>query len=952
MEPFLKRVVEHIHLHYKDNVENLCIVLPSKRGSVFLKEHFKTVFKKAMWLPSIKSAEEFIEELSGLKQADEIDLLAILYQSYLQSIPVDPEPFDKFSKWGHLMLQDFNEIDRYLVPADQIYQNLKDIKEIENWSLGETELTTTQSNYLAFMASIGLIYKHYTETLLQLGIGYQGLIYRKASERFQNAALLNEHSKFIFSGFNALNAAETKIYKAMQDSGKAEMLWDVDVYYYKDPIQEAGMFLRRNLEIFHQKDVAFVNDHFHTTKEIHITAVAGQMGQAQLVHDELNRLLAQQIPLSKVAVVLANEKLLWPVLKLLPKEIEHVNITMEYPIRYTQAYSFIDLLLSIQLNFQNNKKASTAIYHTEFISVIQHSFFSVLLKSLNVDLSIHSIIDRINQNNFAFINQKLIADFFSSLPAFILDLFKPWANAAAGNAVLVQLINHIRDHYIGLYQNNIIHLELEYLEVLMRAFNRISEVLNLYTYYNDVRSYKQLYAQTVGTSSVPFIGEPLRGLQIMGVLETRTLDFEYLIMVGVNEGVLPSGKTVNSFLPNDLKRVFNLPLYYEKDAIYAYHFYRLMQRANFVHLIYDSETDELGKGEKSRFVTQLQFELKKYHPQHLITESVAVSESPVYTDQAIVIEKNKQTLERIYTKAISNEVYGGLSPSALITFKECSLKYYFRYGVGLKELKEVEESAEANTFGSILHLALENLYKPLVNKVLVKEDLMALIPLSDGVVEGAFKETFPDSVQIGGKNYLQIEVLKVYVKRMIDQDIQNVASLNSENKYLTILYLEKEWEAPLEVNVEGKKQLVQVKGKIDRIDKYGEIIRVIDYKNSIKKSDKFTFTSFDDLFTNVDHNKQFQLFTYVWLMYKNKPEYLKNIKPGIIPFKHFLKEPQFIKAASRSKETLEFDHELIVGFESQLSEFISTVFNEQQPFVQTEDLDICEYCGYNAICNR
>lgn len=952
MQPFLKRVVEHIHLHYKDNVESLCIVLPSKRGSIFLKEHFASVFQQTMWLPSIRSAEEFIEELSGLKQADEIDLLALLFQSYLQCIPVDPEPFDKFSKWGHLMLQDFNEIDRYLVSADQIYENLKDIKEIENWSLGESELTSTQTNYLAFMASIGHIYKHYTQTLLQLGIGYQGLIYRKASERFQDSNLLNEHSKFIFSGFNALNAAETKIYKALQDSGKADMLWDVDVYYYKDPVQEAGMFLRRNLEIFHQKELNFVEDHFHTTKEIHITAVAGQMGQAQLVHDELNKLLLQQVPMSKVAVVLANEKLLWPVLKLLPPEIEHVNITMEYPIRYTQAYSFIDLLLTIQLNFQNNKKASTAIYHGEFISVIQHSFFSVLLKSLNADLSIHQIIDRIHQNNFAFISQKLITEFFQGLPEILLNLFKPWTDSRSGNAVLISLIGHIREHYISLYQSNIIHLELEYLEVLMRSFNRISEVLNLYDYYNDVRSFKQLYVQIVGSSSVPFIGEPLRGLQIMGVLETRTLDFEYLIIVGVNEGVLPSGKTVNSFLPNDLKRVFNLPLYYEKDAIYAYHFYRLMQCANVVHLIYDSETDELGKGEKSRFVTQLQFELKKYHPDHKIIEAVAVSASPVYQDEHIEIQKNSHTLERIVHKATSKDVYGGLSPSALITFKECSLKYYFRYGVGLKELKEVEESAEANTFGSILHLALEKLYLPLLNKVLVKEDLQALLPLSDRVVENAFKDTFPDSVQISGKNFLQIEVLKVYVKRMIDQDIKNVVALKNENKYLTILYLEKEWEAELETIIAGKKQVVQVKGKIDRIDKYGDDIRVIDYKNSIKTSDKFTFTSFNELFTDVDYNKQFQLFAYVWLMYKNKPEYLKNIKPGIIPFKNFLKEPQFIKYNTKGKEPIVFDDELIKAFEFHLSEFVGAIFDENKPFVQTEDTDICEFCGYNGICNR
>lgn len=903
-----------------------------------------------MWLPSIKSAEEFIEELSGLKQADEIDLIALLYESYLKCLPTEPEPFDKFSKWGHLMLQDFNEIDRYLIDSDQIYENLKDIKEIENWSLGETELTQTQQNYLAFMASIGNIYKHYTQTLLQFGIGYQGLIYREASKKFKESKSIESYSKILFCGFNALNAAETIIYQHLQKTGKADLLWDIDKYYFTNSIQEAGLFLRRNAESFPQKELNFIGDHFKNKKTINITAVAGQMGQAQLVHDELIKLMAQDIPMSKVAVVLANEKLLWPVLKLLPKEVEHVNITMEYPIRYTQAYSFMDLLFTIQLNFQNNTKGSTAIYFKEFISVVQHPFFGVLLKSLNVDLSIHQIIDQINQNNFVFIGQKYIQQTFARMPELVLTLFKPWSSSQAGNATLVELIAHIRDHYIGLFQNNITHLELEYLEVLMRSFNRINEVLQTYTYYNEVRSYKQLYTQTVGSATVPFIGEPLRGLQIMGVLETRTLDFEYLIMVGVNEGVLPSGKTVNSFLPNDLKRVFGLPLYFEKDAIYAYHFYRLLQRAEYIDLIYDSETDEMGKGEKSRFISQLQFELKQFNAGHEITERVAVSASPSYVENAIVIEKNNETLGRIISKAISNDTYGGLSPSALISFKECSLKYYYRYGVGLKEIKEVEESAEANTFGSILHLALENLYKPLVNKVLKDEDLKQLLLFSDVAVEKAFAEFFPDTTQVAGKNYLQIEVLKVYVKRLIEQDRSNIKKLGKENKHLSILFLEQEWGAPMDLMINGTVQTIFVKGKIDRIDKFGEDIRVIDYKNSIKESDKFSFKTFDDLFEVVDYNKQFQLFAYVWLLSKNKPDYLLNAVPGIIPFKRFLKEPKVITTSS--KEKLKFDSQLMGEFEQHFSTFISSIFDRSKPFAQTEDLKICEYCGYNSICNR
>jgi len=310
------------------------------------------------------------------------------------------------------------------------------------------------------------------------------------------------------------------------------------------------------------------------------------------------------------------------------------------------------------------------------------------------------------------------------------------------------------------------------------------------------------------------------------------------------------------------------------------------------------------------------------------------------------------TLKRITEKAKSSEQFGGLSPSGLITFKECSLKFYYRYGVGLKEIKEVEESAEANTFGSILHLALENLYRPFVNRVLHEDDFKKMDSAYEKCVEVAFSSFFPDSSQLMGKNYLQVEVLKVYVKRLLDLDKENVKELKKQNKHLTILYLENEWKASLPVNIDGQEEIIFVNGKIDRIDKCGDKIRVIDYKNSIKLSDKFTFTNFDDLLEHTEYNKQLQLFTYVWLLSKNKPDYLKDVLPGIIPFKKFTKTPKHILANAKEKEPLVFTTDLMRDFETRLASFIEGIMDKTVPFSQTEDLDICEYCGYKTICNR
>ncbi|MBL7917037.1 MAG: PD-(D/E)XK nuclease family protein, partial [Bacteroidia bacterium] len=927
MQPFLKLVANYVFEHYKDNVENLYLVVPSKRAALFLKNHLYNSFNSAFWIPEVKSAEEFIEDLSGLNKADEIDLLAILYESYLHCNTNNPESFDKFSRWGYLLLQDFNEIDRYLIDSKHIYENLKNIKEIENWSLGDNELTPTQLNYLEFMGNIGKIYLHYTERLLSLNIGYQGLIYRSAVKSFENHPLINGYHKIIFCGFNALNAAETKIYTSLQKSKKADFLWDIDEYYFKNEKQEAGLFLRRNLQSFSSNNLSFVNAHYKQAKEIFVTAVAGQTGQAQLVHNEIQNLINAGVNLSKVAVVLANENLLWPVLKLLPKDVKEVNITMEYPLRYTPIYGFLELLINLQVSFTNANNKTGAIYYKDFLSIIRNSFFATVLKIYQANFDINQAVTKIGEGNIIYLSPGSITKLTNCNNAELLNLFSPWKNTQQGNEVLLQLVKASREYFVH-QENSIVHsLEVEHLEVITKSFYRLQEVLHQYTYFNELKSYKYLFMQTVGAASVPFIGEPLTGLQIMGVLETRTLDFEYLIMVGVNEGVLPSGKSMNSFLPNDLKRVFGLPLYYEKDAIYAYHFYRLLQRAHTIHLIHDSQTDEMGKGERSRFITQLMFELKLYESSHKITENAAASVSEGIGNAEIVIVKTEEVLMPIIKKATDNTDFGGLSPSALLTFKDCSLRYYFRYAAGLKETIEVEESAEANTFGTILHLSLENLYKPLIGKNLIANDIKERKKLVDEIVEAAFKEHYKEEDSIIGKNYLQYEVLKVYATRQLDRDIENIKALAEQNKQLSIIALESKWLAEIELQLNGETKKIVIRGTVDRLDRFGENIRVIDYKNSVKSNDKFKFTSFADLFTDSDYNKQFQLLMYTWLIYKNKPEFLPNLLPGIIAFKDYSNHPHYLRTEGKGATSyLTLNEVFMQEFETELIHFIQKIF--------------------------
>ncbi len=951
MQTFLKLTALHIYEHYKDTVEKLCIVLPNKRGAIFLKQHLAQTFGTTIWMPKIISAEDIVSELSGVTVINDIDLICSLYESYKLSYGNDAEPFDSFVKWGHLILQDFNEIDRYLAPSDQLYDNLKDIKEIENWSLSAEELSPYQKNYLRFMNSLGTIYKHFKTTLLAKNQAYQGLAYRQAIQHLETSTFANEYHKILFCGFNALNAAEILIFKHFLKSKKADVLWDADAYYLNDSLQEAGSFLRKNHALFPQKELSFVGNYFEAPKDIQLISVPKQIGQGMVVNQLVQGYIDAGVPLDTVAIVLANEKLLWPVLKLLPQEVKSVNITMEYPLRYTSPYSFFDLLIKIQVKRSMNA-SQTAIYHKELVDCLRQPFFNFYLQSKGLIKRVNDVIKYIQEKNHAFISPTFLEQLFESDYEHLRPVFSIWTNSHQAVECVQMLIQESINAIEVQDLNRLTRLEMEYLHVLQKSMNRVQEVVNQYSYFSSLLSFRQLFLQIIGTSSVAFIGEPLKGLQIMGVLETRTLDFEHIIFVNVNEGVLPSGKSINSFIPNDLKRAFDLPLYLEKDAIYAYHFLRLLQRANQVHITFDSETDTFGKGEKSRFVTQLQMEMALRCKQVNITEYVASSAITTgFETQAISIEKNELTLKDIFTKLTSNDAFGGLSASALNTFKDCSLRFYYRYGTHLKEVQLLEESAEANTFGNVLHESLEVLYKPFVSKVINEADLKAQLELSDSVVIQQFLKYFSKSDAALGKNVLQQEVLKAYVHKGLKNDVSLIRQQQKANVYLSLLGVEQHYLVVLPMLINGQLQNVVIKGTIDRIDKLGTTIRVIDYKTSIQLSDKFEFEHLDDLFEDPNYNKQFQLFLYAWLIYKTDAVQPQLLQPSIVAFKSFTEKPVTIKD-KHTKQPLLFTSELLQQFEERLKTAIQSIMDMNVPFAQTEDEKRCVYCAYKQICQR
>ncbi len=936
MPYFLQSVAEHINKNYSDSLDSLCVVIPNRRGALYLKKHLGALITEASWIPEILSAEDFVEKLSEIPAAGELALTFDLFGAYNKVLGAEAVNFEQFLRWAPQVMQDFNEVDRYLINSATVFENLKDIKEIESWSLGGDDLSPMQEKYLKFMQNMGKVYHELKKTVLEKGYAWQGLSYRIAHEKLLTGGYKLPHKKILFCGFNAVNLAEEEILGYLVDKNIAELIWDADNYYLKDRTQEAGLFLRRRKKWL-EKFPNFITDELVTgTKTVEITGVAGKMAQVASAAQTIEKILESSLALEKTAVVLCDETLLLPVLSALPKKVQSVNVTLEYPASITPLYDLYEHIIQMQINKKNSGKES-AFYFKEVLAILYNPFYADLWED---NFFLQLLIKKLNKSNAVYIRTGLLKTWFAENFTQTENIFTGCENAQSAVKVLCSMNEKIIEK-LHLKANRSIELETAL------AFNKeLSALQNALASHEDIslKGLRILLKQVLAPSGIPFYGEPLSGLQIMGVLETRTLDFDNIIMLSVNEGVLPSGKSSASFIPDDLKRYLEMPLHGEKDAIYAYHFYRLLQRAKNISLIYNTETDTFGKGEKSRFITQLIAEWKKRNSKVTITENILSlpvnQSSKVY---GIHIEKTEAVLKSLQEKAQSEK---GLSPTSLNTFKECALKFYFRFVANVREPDEVEEDVESSALGEIIHETLEKLYKPLEGKNLAQADIMLMRKNHEAVTEEIFTAYYDESVNENGKKALALHVIKKYISNFLNFEREIVSELEKKKEILTVKSLEVElkWEITLS---NGTK--INLAGKTDRIDDVNGTLRIIDYKSSVHKTrDKFEISSLDEVFTNTKYSKALQLLTYAWLAWKNNLAPANKISPCIIPFRA---EKKIYKLIS-GKTDFTFSEDFFTEFEQRLTNFIEEMFDNKKTFAPTEDLDTCEFCAYKSVCNR
>ncbi|TYA60153.1 PD-(D/E)XK nuclease family protein [Formosa maritima] len=917
MTTFIYEVLKELY-DKNENLSNITFILPSKRAGVFLKHQIKNVSNKTIFSPKIISIEEFTKELSQLKLISNTELLFEFYSIYIDlTKESNQDNFETFSKWAQIILQDFNEIDRYLIPPKQIFYYLNAIQEINHWSKQENKTELIQ-NYLSFWNQLFDYYTQFSEHLINKHIGYQGLIYKEAVSNIESYIQNNSDVKIIFLGFNALNKAEETIFQELLQSGLAEIYWDLEQTFYENPIHDASLFIRnyyQNWSYYKSNQLKWISNNYIQKKNISIYGIPKHIGQAKQIGSILKDLTNTKLNLSHTAIVLSEETLLLPVLNSLPSSIDALNITMGMPLKSAPIASLFEKL------FYLHKTSYKSFYYKDVISILSHQNISCLFETDDKS-KVSEIIETIQINNLVYLNKEQLNTLCKPFEEIIDILFSSWENNA--EKALNQTINLVYKIKSCLEKNKKEQiLTLEYLFRFNELFNELIRLNSIYSHLNSINTLFEVYKNLLSTETLDFKGEPLEGLQIMGMLESRVLDFETVIISSVNEGILPSGKNHNSFIPFDVKLQYNLPTFKEKDAVYSYHFYRLIQRAKNIHILYNTESDALNGGEKSRFITQLELE-----GLHNISHYLVLPNANPTIKKLNQIKKDDLVLARL--KEIAEK---GFSPSSLTNYIRNPIDFYNQKILKIREYDEVEENIAANTLGNVIHNTLEDFYKPLEGKQLSIENINQMKKMVDAKVTNHFKEFYKEGDITKGKNLIVFEIAKRYINNFLNLEIEE---LNNGNQ-ISIVAIES--DNRILVEIEELNFPVYITGKVDRVDLYNGMTRIMDYKTGKVLQNQVEVIDWEELTTEYNkYSKSFQVLCYAFAMFKDHKVQLP-IEAGVMSFKNlssgFLKFAKKESPYDRNKNTL-ITEETLQCFEIELKKLILEICNPEIAFIEKE----------------
>lgn len=959
MTPFLQQIASLFYQQYGAEVSRLAFVFPNRRTGLFFQKYLSEVADKPLFSPTILTINDLFVQLSGKQTADRISMLFMLYDIYVRHSG-STETFDEFLYWGEMLLNDFDDVDKYMADARMLFTNVTDLREIENdFSFLDAEQiaairtfwssfypkgdSPNQEEFLAVWKILYTLYNDLRDALAAEGRGYEGMIFREVVELMeQNNCCDLPYTKVVFVGLNALSVAEECFLIQLQKQGIADFYWDYASDKVTDPNNKASYFVERNLKNFPSQYSLPAEEKVDT--EIEVIGIPSGIGQAKQVYTLLNE-LCKEDEMSpedalRTAIILPDEHLLIPVLNAIPEQIRRINVTMGYPLAGTPVASLMEYILALQKNVRYVDR-QPVFYFRDVLPILNHRYISSTCPEI-----VNALVKDIAENNRIYISAVDLGK-----TDLLSVLFLP-----------VTDVNTFSDYLINVLQelNKVMHalssdeeeedatqrtndLEQEFIFHYFTTVNRMKEIMQDAGIEMKIDTYFRLLKRVTDTITIPFRGEPLSGLQIMGVLETRALDFDRLIILSMNEGIFPLRKAANSFIPYNLRRGFGLPTYEHQDSVWAYHFYRLIYRASHVSLLYDTRSNGLQTGEVSRFVHQLHYHYEVPLQNKLVVYNVSSAKTP-----ALQVKKTDEVMQRL--NAFHKGGNRAISASAVNTYLDCPLKFYFSVVEGIQEEEEVSETIESNVFGSILHKVMEELYMPLCGKIVTADQLKAIkkdTPVLTGAIARAFAEIFfmSDVVRpLTGQNFLIGEMIRKYVEKILERD----------SKLTPFRYIESERKINRLFTLGDNRTEIQLKGFIDRIDEVRDAVRIIDYKSGSGTS---VFTSVESLFDKEDKDRAkavMQVFMYSWML--GAAPAGKTIQPGIY-YMRTLFSDSFDASVSRRIERTKTEpvtdfSAYSEAFEGELRRCLDEIFGRETPFTQTTTEKACAWCPFKDICGK
>lgn len=952
---FLSEVADHLLTKHANHLGDCTVVFPNRRAGLFLKKHLSKKVEKPVWSPTVLSLEDFLFRFSHTKKVDTLTLIFELYESFKQH-QSSGEGFETFYFWGEMLLRDFEEVDHYLVSSKQLFHHIKSDRQIAEdfyfldeeqekliqkfWQEFFPSASKSQEQFVETWKILDSVYQSFKKRLKKDGIGYTSHIYRELTEKIQNEQL-SIGGPVIFAGFNALTPVEELLIKHFVAEHDAEVLWDIDAYYLKNDVQEAGGFLRQ-----YQKDPIFgksfpevIPATINQGKQVDVTGVSLEVGQAKAIGERVEELIDKGASPEEIVIILPQDYMLFPVLNAIPEQVEKLNVTMGYPLKETPLFGLLEASLEVQEHMQLSAENGLSFYHKPTLDVLSHPYLYKEEKN-----PLDKLIKDIKKKNQVRVFQSDILEVGSTVLNTIFRQVNEDEDYAKYLRSVVEILGQQVVERFG--------LEREYLYHFQQLLSRLNQILEKQTEKVDLKTFKGLFRKATRSVRIPFSGEPVEGLQIMGVLETRNLDFKHVFMLNMNEDIFPAAQRNGSFIPYRIRKAFGLPTFEVQDSIYAYLFYRLFQRSERLSFYYNMYADFGMSGEVSRFIRQLELESELKIQRKKLSNSIQVKER-----LPISIEKTQEVLDRlyIYSDRVPPKDQKKLSASALNVYYNCKLQFYFKYVLRLFSGDELSDELDKRNFGNVLHMTLEYLYEDAIagkqDGSVTENDFFKIRNSVDGAIEKAFRKHFG----MGEKRKFELKDRNVVMADLIRKFVNKIIDMDEAYAPFSIVGLEKKYHQNFPIQANGQTYNVQLGADIDRVDRKEQAVRVIDYKSG---KDAREIESLDKIFdptpgTNWKDGRNkagFQTLFYA-MLYTSNHGNDHAVIPGLLNMQELF-QPDFDYRLTLGGDPLTDARPYLEIFEAKLKELISEIFDMTRPFDQTEDESRCKFCDFKGICGR